>query len=161
MHTLFFSVRDFFKEVRKIRGHAKSEIQSIDTIKDNGQIADKFAKQYKELFNSNPSNPDDLTAMMESLCTNIRADSNSVSDYCVTLEHIKDATNRLKCEKQDGVYNNMASEHFINTPDSFYQYLCVLFSTCLLHGYMPSAMVLPTLIPIPNDNNAMQNSDKY
>ncbi len=54
MHALFSSDRDFFKEVRKICEHAKSEIPSIDGIKDNGQIADKFAKQYKELFNSNP-----------------------------------------------------------------------------------------------------------
>ncbi len=98
---------------------------------------------------------------MESLCTNIRTDPNSVSDCCVTLEHIKDAIKRLKCEKQDGVYNNMTSEHFINRPEPFYEYLYVLFSKCLLHGYMPSAMVLPTLIPIPRDNNNIQNSDKY
>ncbi len=56
---------------------------------------------------------------------------------------------RLKCEKQDGIYIIMASEHFINAPDSFYGYLCVLFSKCLLHGYMPAAIVLSTLIPIP------------
>ncbi len=74
MHALFSSDRDFFKEVKKICGHAKSEIPSIDGIKDNGQIADIFAKQYKELFKSNPSNPEDLRAMMESLCTNIRTD---------------------------------------------------------------------------------------
>ncbi len=47
MHALFSSDRDFFKELSKIRGHAKSEIPSIDGIKDNGQIADKFDKQYK------------------------------------------------------------------------------------------------------------------
>ncbi len=64
-------------EVRKIRGHAKGEITSIDSIKDNGQIADKFPKQ---LFNINPSNPEDLRAMMESLCTNIRTDPKSDSD---------------------------------------------------------------------------------
>ncbi len=58
---------------------------------------------------------------MESLCTNIRTDLNSVSDCCGTLEHIKDVIKRLNCEKQDGVYNNMASEHFINAPDSFYE----------------------------------------
>ncbi len=75
MHALFASDRDFFKEVRKIRAHAKSEIPNIDGIKDNGLIADIFAKQYKELFNSNPSNPEDLRTMMElSICTNIRRD---------------------------------------------------------------------------------------
>ncbi len=98
---------------------------------------------------------------MDSVCTNIRTHPNSVSDGGVTLKHITDATKRLKCEKQDGVYNNMASEHFINASDSYYEYLCVLFSKCLLHGYIPSAMVLSTLIPIPKDNNYIQNSDKY
>ncbi len=95
--------------------------------------------------------------MMESLCTNIRTYLNSVSDRCVTLEHINDAIKRLKCGKQDSVYNNMASEHFINAPDSLYEYLCVLFSKCLLHGYMPSAMILSSIIRTPND----QKSDKY
>ncbi len=86
--------------------------------------------------------------MMESLCTNIRTytkkirtDPNSVRDCCVILEHIKDAIKRLKCEKQDGVYKNMASEYLINAQDSFYEYLCVLFSKCLLHGYMHSAIL--------------------
>ncbi len=37
----------------------------------------------------------------------------------------------------------------------------VLFSKYLLHGYMHSAMVLSTLIPIRKDNNDIQNSDKY
>ncbi len=80
MHALFSSYRKFFKEVRKICGHAKSEIPTIYGIKDNEQIADKFAKQCKELFNNNPSNPEDLRAMMESLCTNIRTDPKSISD---------------------------------------------------------------------------------
>ncbi len=44
----------------------------------------------------------------------------------------------------------MASEHFINAPDSFYEYLCMLLSKCLLHGYMPAAVVLSTLIHIAN-----------
>ncbi len=63
MHALFSGDRDFFKEVSNIRGHAKSEISSINGIKDNGQIADKFAKQYKELFNGNPSNPEERRAI--------------------------------------------------------------------------------------------------
>ncbi len=92
---------------------------------------------------------------------NIRTDPNNVSDCCVILEHITDAIKILKCEKQDGVYNNMASEYFINAPDFVYEYLCMLFSKCLLHGYMPTAMVLSTLIPILNDNNDIQSSDKY
>ncbi len=62
-------------------------------------------------------------------------------------------------EKQDDIYNNMASEHFINATDSFYEYLGVLFSKCLLPGNMPAALVLSTFIP--KDNNNMHNADKY
>ncbi len=36
--------------------------------------------QFKELFNSNPSNSEDRRAMMESFCSNIRTDLNSVID---------------------------------------------------------------------------------
>ncbi len=56
-----------------------------------GKIADKFAKQYKELFNSNPSNPEDLRAMIKRLRTDIRTDPNSVGDCCITFEHMTDA----------------------------------------------------------------------
>ncbi len=52
----------------------------------------------------------------------------------------------------------MTSEHFINASDSFYEFLCMLFRKCLLHGYMPAAS---TLIPIHKDNNVIQRSDKY
>ncbi len=55
---------------------------------------------------------------MESLCNNIGTDPNSVSDCCITLEHITNTIKTLKCEKQAGVYNNMSSEHFINSLDS-------------------------------------------
>ncbi len=72
IHALFSNDRDFLKEVRKIHVHVKSEIRNIDGIKDNGKIADKFAKEYKELFKTNLSNPEVLNAMMESLFTNIR-----------------------------------------------------------------------------------------
>ncbi len=98
--------------------------------------------------------------MKESLCTNIRTEPNSVSDCCVTIKYIKDAIKRLKCEKQDGVYNNMASEQFINATYSFYEYLCVILSKHFLHDYMPAAMVLYTLIPISKDNNYTQNKNK-
>ncbi len=77
------------------------------------------------------------------------------------LEHIKDAIVRLKCEKQDSVYKNMASEHFINARDSIYEYLCALSNKSLLHGYISADMVISTCIHIPKDNNDMQTSDKY
>jgi hypothetical protein len=68
LNAFFSSDRDFFKEVRNIHGHGNNDSSIIDGLNDNRQIADKFTKQYKELFNSNPSNPADLRPMMDRLC---------------------------------------------------------------------------------------------
>ena len=161
--AFFSSDRDFFREVKNIRGHAKNENSVIDGLTENGEIAQKFTTLYRELFNSNPSNTSELFSMMETLCQNIKTDSSSLDDCLVTIEQMREAINRLKCEKKDGVYDTIASDHFINATDSFYDKLlvCVLFSKCLLHGYMPGAMILSTLVPIPKDNNDMQSSEKY
>ncbi len=78
-------------------GQLKIECSSIGGIKDNWQIADNFTKQYKQLFNSNPLNPEDRRTLIESLCTKIRTNPKSVSDCCVIFKHMKDA---IKCEEK-------------------------------------------------------------
>ncbi len=59
------------------------------------------------------------------------------------------------------IFNKLASEYFINATELYYEHLRSLFINCLKHGYMPNAMILSTLLPIPKDNNDMQNSHKY
>jgi len=161
LEAMYSSDRDFFKEVRKIRGLSKTHTSCIDGLNDNSEIAGKFATQYDSLFNSNPSDRSDLKSMMVSLNNNIQSDNNSHADCQISLECLHKAVKRLKSEKQDGVFSMMASEHFINATESYYKHLCTFFNNCLRHGYMPHAMILSTLIPIPKDNNDVQNSQKY
>lgn len=160
LSSMFSSDRNFFKEVKRLRGHDRNNCQIIDGLSDNSQIAEKFAQKYKELYSSNSSDPSELKSMMETLYSQI-SNTNSKAECTITMEHILKAIGRLKSDKQDGVFAMLASEHFINATDDFYKHLCVLFSKCLIHGYMPSAMTLSTLIPIPKDNNDMKSSDKY
>ncbi len=155
------SDRDFFKEVKQVKGHSKIEGQVIDGLRDNKEIANKFAMQYKGLYNSNPSQEEDLKRMIENLNTNIRMDTSSVASCIITVDLIKKAIKQLKSNKQDGAYSAMASDHFINAIDKFHEHLSIFFTKCLSHGYMPDAMVLSTLIPIPKDANNMHLSDKY
>ncbi len=68
------------------------------------------------------------------------------------------AIKRLKCEKQDGVFNKLASEHFINAKELYYEHLNSLFIDCLKHGCMPNATIVSTLLPIPKGYNNLQNS---
>ncbi len=112
LEAMFNCDRDFFKEVHKIRGFNKYDNSFIDGLKDNELIANKFASQYNELFNSNHSDTNDLINMMNGLNKSIKM-----------LKAIK----KLKCEKQDDVFNKLASEHFINATELYYEHLCSLF----------------------------------
>ncbi len=111
---MFNSDRDFLKEVRKIRGFNKYDNSCIDGLKDNELIANKFASQYNKLFNSNLSDTNDLISMINGLNKSIKKGNNSLLDCHISNEHFHKAIKRLKCEKQDGVFNKLASEHFIN-----------------------------------------------
>ncbi len=99
--------------------------------------------------------------MMNGLNKSIKMDNNSLLDYHISNEHFHNALKRLKCENQDGVFNKLASEHFINATELYYKHLHSLFINCLKHGYMHNAMILSTLLPIPKYNNDLQNSHKY
>lgn len=160
LQSMCSSDRDFFNEIKRIRGHAKTVSSTIDGLHDNEQIADKFSSKYQKLYNSNPSDTNELNHMMDSL-NQLLQDSDSYKHCIINIDHIHKALKRLKSDKQDGVYNEIASEHILNATESFYKHLCVLFTTCLVHGYMPHAMTLSTLIPIPKDANDLKNSDKY
>ncbi len=161
LEAMLSSDREFFKEVKRLKGFARTETSIIDGLSDGKQIADKFAVQYKELYNSNPSNSCDLHAMMGKLNMDINLAKNCYADCIIKSQHLDKAVQRLKHEKQDGVYSDLASDHFLNATNCFYDHLCTLFTKCFSHGYMPDAMVLSTLIPIPKDCNNTQCSDKY
>ncbi len=98
---------------------------------------------------------------MTGLNKSIKMDNNSLSDCHISNEHFHKAIKWLKGEKQDGVFNKLASEHFINPTELYYEQLRSLFINCLKHDYMPNALILSTLLPIPKDNNDLQNSHKY
>ncbi len=61
----------------------------------------------------------------------------------------------------NGVFNKLASEHFINVTEVYYEHLCSLFINCLKHGYMPNTMSLSTLFAIPMENNDLRTFQKY
>ncbi len=124
----------------------------------NEHITNKFAFQYNKLFNSNHSDSNDLINMMNK---SIKMDNNSLLDCHISNEYFYKAIKSLKCEKQDDVFNKLASEHYINATELYYEHLRSLFINCLKYGYMPNAMILSILLPIPKDNNDLQNSNKY
>ncbi len=92
----------------------------------------------------------DLINMMNGLNKSNKKDNNSLLDCHISNEHFQKAIKRLKSEKPDGVFNKLASEHFINATELYYEHLRSLFINCLKHGYIPNAMILSTTIAYTN-----------
>ncbi len=59
------------------------------------------------MFNSNHSDTNDLINMMNCLNKSIKMDNTSLLDCHISNEHFHKAIKRLKCEKQDGVFNKL------------------------------------------------------
>ncbi len=70
--------------------------------------------------------------MMNGLNNSIKIDNNSLLVCHFSNEHFYKAIKSLKCEKQDGVYNKLASEHFIIAIELYFEHLHSLFINCLL-----------------------------
>ncbi len=97
---------------------------------------------------------------MNGLNKSTKMDNNSLLDCHISNKYFCKAIKMLECEKQDGVFNKLAS-NILPIQQLYYEHLHSLFINCLKHGYMTNAMILSTLLPIPKDNNNLQNSHKY
>ncbi len=90
--------------------------------------------------------------MMQSVQDQILCDESNWQHVNISPENVKKAIQYLKRDKADCViylpYND-----FINEPDCVIMYIQDLYACCLQHGFKPEAMLLSTIIPIPNDLN--------
>ena len=118
--------RDLWKEVHKVRDKSKVNLQCIDDVPRNENIAELFANEYKVLYNSVCSNNDQLKELLtvsntdtESLCSyqidEVRSlVQNHTHNYCITVTHVQVAINKLKAAKFHYT-DHLVSDHIIIT----------------------------------------------
>jgi hypothetical protein len=140
---------DFFKEVKKYRGQKHTFSNTMNnTSGDDSKIAQVFADEYQSLYNSceyDITFPESMFESLSVLCSQNEKYSVEVSaaDIELALKHIKN-------DKADGTVE-LVSNHFIKSPQILKTYLAQLLSLCITHCYMPSSLLLSTIIPIPKD----------
>ncbi len=79
----------------------------------------------------------------------------------MTVEDIRTAIKNIKQGKSDGVYEFM-SDNFVNGTEALFFHLSKLLSLCISHGYVPSCLLLSTIIPIPKDRlGDLTSSNNY
>ena len=143
--------RDYWREVRKIRGKKKSNAAVVNGYTESKDIANEFANKYSLLYNSVRSDPDELHSLAYNIDDGIQ--SSCMHDHCsfthrITIEHIVESVQLLRPGKSGGA-NGVMSDSFIHGTNLLYQYILVLFNAMLTHGVSPDDFKISILIPIP------------
>ena len=153
------SSKYFWKEVHKVRGNAKTLINYVDGVQ--GQdIADLFADKYNNYVSYNNT---DMVILKTDIDRYIRCKRNNIESEhkAITVQNVVTCIASLKYGKSDASYQ-LYSDHFMQGTNRLFVMITLLYSSMMLHGTIPTAMNISTLVPVPkNQNKSLNSSDNY
>ena len=151
--------RNFWAEVKKIRGNRRGRTRIVDGKSDSSSIAEVFVQSYKSLFTSVPYNKSDMQAIIQEN-RHLVGYNGYTNDCLITVDEVRNAVHKLKAYKRDGNFE-LSSDHFLNAGDDLFCHVALLLSAMVVHGHCPEQLNVSTLIPIPkgcNVNSADSNN---
>lgn len=152
--------RDFWREVNQLRCQRKGVCSVIDGLTHSGDIAERFADKYKELYTSVTYDTADMQVIRDKLNKSVLV-CDVESSLAVTMNDVLSAITHLKADKCDGNFE-LNSNHFRYACNELAMHISFLFSAMLVHGYAAGDMATCTLIPIPKGkNNSGADSVNY
>ena len=128
----------------------------IDGITGQDCIANYWKEHFYKILNANDCDPN-LTADIRRKLQNVQHDSN----MAVSAKSITEIVSKLECGKSAGP-DGISAECFKFSDTKLHVLLSLLFSMCLSHGYLPSALIKTTIVPIvKNKAGDLSDSNNY
>ena len=153
------SSRELWAEINKLNGAKMAAPDSIEGHMDELEVANLFAEKYRQLFNSNPSDPDDVRGIRDKIETLLHEEHGV--DYEMNVQDLNKALRLLNSQKSDG-FKGTYSEHFIYASQKYNVVLSMMINCMLTHGYSPDDLLIGALVPIPKDlRGNLTCSDNY
>ena len=142
----------------------------VDGVEGGSNIANLFKDKYECLFNSVKSSHDEHNSMVTQLELDVEQNcikdetckvSECVHCHLISSSDVLRAITKLKTDKVNDnglVYSN----NFIHGTDMMNQYLSILYTSMVFHGFCPPSFICANIIPIPKGSKVnLSNSDKY
>ncbi len=122
-------------------------------------ITDLFSNKYQNVYNSVPYNVEKMKSLTDEISHNIH--NHTCAAHSIVIEDVLQCVSQLKQGKHDGNKGHFTN-HLIHGTNRLYCYITMLFNCIISHGYVPTDMLLSTLIPIPKNKRKSPNcSDNY
>lgn len=151
--------RDFWDENRKINHTSTCMPTYIDDAHTTSSIAANFAKKYKDIYNSVPSDPIQLAEIRSVL--NYRILRSASNDHIVTTNEVTNAASKLKANKTDG-NNKLWANHIKYGSTELHKHISNLLTFMYTHGTNPREILIATIVSIPKDKQGrMCDSTNY
>ena len=150
--------RDFFSEVKKMNPKPGPP-PVIDGMHDKEDIANHMSTKYKQLYNSVPSDADQLRRISQT----IESEMNKVPKdaFFISLGDVEGALKKLKPMKGDGDAG-FSSSHLLYSSMLYRSQVAALFTAMTVHGHQPSALLNASIISIPKDFcKSLSDSSNY
>ena len=133
--------RDLWKEVKKIKGRNNASPANVDGATNVDDILNTFSVKYRNLYNSVPYDNNRMSKIQQEI--NERLNLSKGMDYCITVDDIIKAVNKLISGKSDGE-EGLNSDHIINHGPHLLHVILTNFNhfNCMLtHGFSPDSMM--------------------
>lgn len=152
--------RDFWQEVKKIRASKLACNYTIDDHNDASEIAKLFAVKYRDLYSSVSYDKGEMESIKGKLNSQL-SDSGFTFDNFITFADVKTAVSKVMHEKGD-VNNCLSTDHFIYAGDDLLVHIALLFTSLIVHGFIPDLFRRSSVRPIPkNFSQNLTDSSNY
>ena len=161
-HFLEQDRRDFWAEVKRMRGRKTAASATVDGEFEDEEIAEVFSSKYRALYNSVPIDPDKMRALVDQIELDARHHNNDTcTSHQITFGELHTCIREMKLGKHDG-HLGLYTDHLRWAPHRFLCNLLLVLNAMLAHGIIPEEMCLSTVSPIPkNAKKSLQDSENY
>ena len=160
----------YWKSARVLRKNNFNCTNVVDDVNGDIQIANLFKDKYERLINSVECSKEESELMKTRIdsevfnvrnTTKISESSNCVHCHLISSTDVSTAVSKLKTDK--GNDNGMIYlNNFIHGTELLFQYLGLLYTSMVYHGYYPPSFICANIILIPKGSKAnLSDSDKY
>jgi hypothetical protein len=150
--------RDFWAEIKRIRGRKTCMSKVMDGLTETQSIAQMFAAKYCELFSSVSYTQDDVHKVENTLKA-LLLDTPFNNDCVTNTEDVCAAVLRLKAHKREG-NSELSTDYIINAGNDFMVHIACLLSAVIVHGVAPTNFLSSTIVPIPKGHNVNLSSSE-
>ncbi len=143
--------RDFWDETKKMNPCKKNNPPHIDGHTEPQAIAQLFADKYENLYNSVPSESENIDEIKSRL--DYLIETGDPNDAIVDTNCLIKAVKRLKMKKSDG-NKRLWSNHIIKAHESLFPLLADVITGMFIHGCTPDELLEATISSLPKDKTA-------